>query len=101
MSSGTKNVEIAEAGRLVAHKMIQLYEREGGEVTPWSVRWLRDQIVKLTLDLDRETIQEARVARGLDPAANLGGAKPTASLFLTGVAEALDKYFEAPHENHH
>ena len=99
MASAKKNVELAEAGRLVARKLIQLYEREGGEVTPWSVRWMHDQIMKLSLDLDRETIQEAKQTNGLDLAAHLGGAKPTASVFLIGVAEALENYFEAPEDS--
>ena len=98
MSNSSNQVELAEAGRLVARKLIELYEREGGEVTPWSIRWMHDQILKLSLDLDRETIQEAKRSNGLDLAAHLGGAKPTASVFLIGVAETLEKYFESPEE---
>lgn len=96
--SNNSQVELAEAGRLVARKLIELYEREGGEVTPWSVRWMHDQVLKLSLDLDRETIQEAKKSNGEDLAAKLGGAKPTASVFLIGVAETLEKYFESPGE---
>ena len=87
MVSGARNLEITEAGRIVARKLLEVYEREGGEVTPWSVRWLREQVMKLSMDLDRETIEEARQS-------HYSGAKPTASLFLVGVAEALDSYYE-------
>ena len=93
METADRTAETAEAARLVALHLIEIFEAEGGELSPWAARRVRDRLIRYSLDLGREGIEAARGADGRYDPSGIDGAKTTATWILAGVIEALEDHF--------
>ena len=98
METADRTAETAEAARMVALRLIEIFEAEGGELSPWAARRVRDRLIKYSLDLGREGIEAARRPDGRYDPSGIDGAKTTATWILNGVIEALEGHFTAAAE---
>lgn len=98
METGDRTNETAAAARLVAIRLIEIFEAEGGELSPWAARRVRDRLIKYSLDLGREGIEAARRPDGRYDIGGIDGTKTTATWILNGMTEALEAHFASAAE---
>ena len=82
--------DLAQSGRIVAGRLVEILEEEGGKLTPELMRRLHDKLLQLSATLGSEATGDAKIEPGVYDGTKVDGVKVQATWILSGFLEEIE-----------